>query len=85
MTIKHFLSTNPGVLITSLQDQFGGQDIGVGPGYELQELMNWWREWRQVMQDPNPSVRDALESARTLHELAKEQTTTIPPVWQEAS
>ena len=61
------------MLITSLQDQFGGQDIGVGPGYELQELMNWWREWKEVFKNPNPSVIDALANARVLHELSKEQ------------
>lgn len=74
MTIKHFISSNPSVLVTSLQETYGGQEISVDVGWELQELMNWWKDWGPVFRDVNPTVQDALGQARVLHELAKEQT-----------
>jgi hypothetical protein len=72
MTIKHFLSNNPSVITTSLRETYGGQEISVGIGWELQDLMNWWKQWGPVFSDSSSTVQDALGQARVLHELGKE-------------
>ena len=73
MTIKHFMSEHPGWIQTSNQDVYGGQELRVGPGHEMLEFMSWWREWSQIMKNPHPSVRDALQQVKVVHELSKEQ------------
>ena len=74
MTIKHFSTSHPGWFTTSLQDQFGGQDITVGPGYEMYEFMEWWKDWKEVFKSEHPSVQDAIHQLKVVHELSKDQT-----------
>lgn len=52
-------------------ETFGGIDINLQPGYEMYELLNWWQEWKQVMKNMHPSVQEALQQAKVLHELTK--------------
>ena len=73
MTIKHFMSEHPGWIQTSHMDVYGGQEIRVGPGHEMLEFIKWWHEWSQIMKNPHPSVRDALQQVKVVHELSKEQ------------
>jgi hypothetical protein len=69
MTIKSFMSSNPGIVYTSLQDAYGGQDIKIHVGPELEQLVNWWRLWSPVLTSSDPSVRDLLNQAMTMQAL----------------
>ena len=85
MTIKNFRSYNPGAITTSLQEVHGGQELTVTPGYELVELMAWWNEWKHVMKNPHPSVQDAIQQVKVVHELSKQQTDAKTYSWTETT
>ena len=85
MTIKNFQSYNPSVITTSHQDVYGGQELTVNPGYELMELMSWWSEWKHVMKNPHPSVQDAIQQVKVVHELSKQQTDAKTYTWNQTS
>ena len=84
MTIKHFMTDHPGWFTTTLQDTYGGQELKIGAGYELYELMAWWKDWKEIMQNKHPSVQDALQQVKVVHELSKEQPKANTYTWTEA-
>lgn len=73
MTIKHFMSSNPSWIQTSHQEVYGGQELKVDPGWEMMELITWWREWREIMRNSHPSVQDAIHQVKVLHTITKEE------------
>jgi hypothetical protein len=73
MAVKNFMSNYPGWIQLSHIDSYGGQDLKVDAGYEMQEFIIWWREWKEVMKNPHPSVWDAIQQVKVVHELSKEQ------------
>jgi hypothetical protein len=85
MTIKHFTTNNPGWFSTTLQDQYGGQDISVSAGYEMYEFMEWWKEWKEVFKNQHPSVQDSIHQLKVVHELSKQQTDAKTYSWTETT
>jgi hypothetical protein len=73
MTIKTFYTNQPGWFQLSHQESYGGQDLKIEAGYEMQEFIRWWQEWKDIMKNQHPSVRDAMQQVKVLHELSKEQ------------
>ena len=49
----------------------GGQDIHIMMTYELTEIIEWWRTWGPVFSNPNPTVTDALQQAKVLHDVSR--------------
>jgi uncharacterized iron-regulated protein len=74
MAIKNFMTDHPGWFTTSLQEVYGGQEIKVSAGYEMYEFMMWWREWKEIMKNQHPSVQDAVQQVKVVHELSKSQS-----------
>jgi hypothetical protein len=55
----------------NVQDAHGGQDIHIQLAHELTEMTKWWREWGPVFTNPNPTVTDALQQAKVLHDVTQ--------------
>jgi hypothetical protein len=53
------------------QDTHGGQDINIQLNYELTEMIRWWKEWGPVFTNSNPTVTDALQQAKVLHNVTQ--------------
>jgi hypothetical protein len=60
------------------QDTHGGQDIRITASADYLELLNWWKEWRDVMKNTNPTVVDAIQQLKVVHALTKEQEKNNP-------
>lgn len=86
MAIKHFMTDQPGWFMTNLQDVYGGQELKINAGYEMHEFIKWWREWKEIMNNQHPSVQDALQQVRVVHELCKQPNDKVfAPSWTETS
>jgi len=55
MTLKSAFTNTGDVAFINIQETYGGQNI----------------EWGPVFKSHNPSVMDALQQARTIHEITK--------------
>ena len=44
----------------------GGQEVMLSYPSELRELMRWWREWKPVFENKDPTVVDLLNQARVI-------------------
>jgi hypothetical protein len=53
------------------QDAPGGQNIHITMNNELSEMIEWWKEWGPVFTNPNPTVTDALQQAKVLHDVTQ--------------
>jgi hypothetical protein len=76
MTVKNiFVKDNYGNILgyAYAKDTFGGQDIDIQMTHELGEMVKWWKEWQPVFTSMNPHVADALQQAKVMHALTKEQ------------
>jgi hypothetical protein len=73
MTVKTFMTNDPSVFMTQIQDTYGGQALKIDASYELIQMLQWWREWAPIFTNMNETVRDAVTQVKVLHELSKEQ------------
>jgi hypothetical protein len=71
MTIKSAFTNAGDVAFINIQETHGGQNIDIGFSVEMMELVKFWREWGPVFNSNNPSVMDALNNAKVLHEITK--------------
>ena len=71
--IKGFFTRDPSWFDCQLSDTYGGQEIKMNPGYEMQELITWWREWKDIMRSQHPSVQDAIKQVKVVHTLTKQE------------
>jgi hypothetical protein len=74
MTVKNiFVKDNYGNQLGwgNVQDSFGGQDIHIQLAHELSEMTKWWKEWGPVFSNPSPTVTDALQQAKVLHDVTQ--------------
>ena len=74
MTVKNiFVKDNYGNSLGwgNAQDTYGGQDINIQLAHELSEMIKWWKEWGPVFTNTNPTVTDALNQAKVLHDVSR--------------
>ena len=74
MTIKNIqVKDNYGKTLgwSTVQDVHGGQEIHIQIPHELNEMVEWWRSWGLVFKNPNPTVTDALQQAKVLHDVSR--------------
>lgn len=74
MTIKNvYVKDNYGKSLGwgNAQETHGGHDIHIQMAHELNEMVEWWREWGPVFNNPNPTVTDALQQAKVLHDVSR--------------
>jgi hypothetical protein len=72
MTVKNFqVDSTPGY--GTVSDTYGGQQLQIMASPDIHSLLTWWREWQPVFSSMNPHVQDALQQARVMHALSKEQ------------
>lgn len=74
MTIKNvYVKDNYGKSLGwgNAQDAHGGQDIHIQMAHELTEMIEWWKAWGPVFKNPNPTVTDALQQAKVLHDVTQ--------------
>ena len=74
MTIKNiFVKDNYGNSLGwgNAHDTHGGQDITIQLTHELTEMIRWWKEWGPVFTNPSPTVTDALQRAKVLHDVTQ--------------
>jgi hypothetical protein len=71
MTLKGAFTNAGDVAFINIQETHGGQNIDIRFSIEMMELVNFWREWGPVFKSHNPSVMDALNNAKVLHEITK--------------
>jgi len=71
MTIKSAFTNAGDVALVNIQETHGGQTIGIRFSTEMMELASFWKEWGPVFKSYNPSVMDALQQAKVLHEINK--------------
>ena len=75
MTIKNVqVKDNYGKTLgwSTVQDVHGGQDIHIQIPHELNEMVEWWKEWKPLFSSMNPHVQDALQQAKVMHALSKD-------------
>lgn len=73
MTIKNVLvKDNYGKTLgwSTVQDVYGGQEIHIQIPNELNEMVDWWKEWKPLFSSMNPHVQDALQQAKVMHALS---------------
>jgi hypothetical protein len=71
MTIKSAFTNAGDVAYINIQETFGGQNIDIRFSMEMMELVTFWKEWGPVFKSNNPSVMDALNNTKVLHEMVK--------------
>ena len=74
MTIKNVqVKDNYGKTLgwSTVQDVHGGQEIHIQIPNELTEMVEWWRAWGPVFKNLNPTVTDALQQAKVLHDVTQ--------------
>jgi len=71
MTIKNATTNDYRVASILVSDTQGGQSLYFNFSPDMIELVTWWQEWKPVFQNKNELVIDALNQARTLHEITK--------------
>jgi len=71
MTIKNATTNDYRIAFLQTSETFGGQQLMLNFTPEIVELVTWWQEWKPVFQSKNELVKDALDQARTLHEITK--------------
>jgi hypothetical protein len=71
MTLKSAFTNADDVAFVNIQETHGGQNIDIRFSIEMMELVKFWREWGPVFKSYNPSVIDALNNAKVLHEITK--------------
>jgi len=71
MTLKNAFTNTGDVAFINIQETHGGQNLQINFTNEMIELVNFWREWGPVFKSHNPSVMDALNNAKVLHEITK--------------
>lgn len=74
MTIKNvYVKDNYGNSLGwgNAQDTHGGQDIHIQIPHELTKMIEWWKTWGPVFSNPNPTVTDALQQAKVLHDVTQ--------------
>jgi hypothetical protein len=71
MTIKNATTNDYRVASILASETHGGQQLYLTFRPEIIELVSWWQEWKPVFQSKNELVIDALDQARTLHEITK--------------
>lgn len=71
MTIRAF-NVSPLMGYGTVNDTYGGQELKLEPGGDMMMLLTWWREWQPVFTSMNPHVVEALQQAKVMHELSKE-------------
>jgi hypothetical protein len=71
MTIKSATTNDYRVASILASDTHGGQSLYLNFAPDMIELVTWWQEWKPVFQSKNELLIDALNQARTLHEITK--------------
>jgi hypothetical protein len=71
MTIKNATINDYRVASILVSETHGGQSLYLNFSSDMIELVTWWQEWKPVFQSKNELVIDALNQARTLHEITK--------------
>ena len=71
MTIKTATTNDYRVASILVSETYGGQSLYLNFTSDMIELVTWWQEWKPVFQSKNELVKDALDQARTLHEITK--------------
>jgi hypothetical protein len=71
MTLKNAFTNSGDVAFVNIQETHGGQNIDIRFSMEMMELVKFWREWGPVFKSHNPSVMDALNNAKVIHEVVK--------------
>lgn len=73
-------SHNPGVLMISKQDTYGGVQFTIGEGYQLKEMMDWYRKYQEQLmreskaREENESVAAAYKEYQTVLNLVLDIT-----------
>ena len=70
MTVKNF-HVDPNLGYGTINDVHGGVQLQIMANSELHNLMLWWRQWGPVFSNPNPTVTDALQQAKVLHDVTQ--------------
>jgi hypothetical protein len=71
MTIKNSSTNDYRIASLQTNDTFGGQQLMLNFTSDMIELVAWWQEWKPLFQSKDPSVMDALQQAKVLHEINK--------------
>jgi len=71
MTIKTATTNDYRVASILVSETYGGESLYLNFAPDMIELVTWWQEWKPVFQNKNELVIDALNQARTLHEITK--------------
>ena len=71
MTYKNITTNEYRIAQISTTDTYGGQDFHLTFSTEMIQLIEWWKNWKPVFDSKDPSVMDALQQARVLHEINK--------------
>ncbi len=78
--MKIDLNTDAKFVSVSKNEVYGGVALNFYPGYQMMEIMQWWETWGPMFKNPNPSVREALSHAQTLHAMTyDEPAVTVGP------
>ena len=81
MTIKNIqVKDNYGQTLgwSTVQDVYGGQEIHIQIPNELNEMVDWWKEWKPLFSSMNPHVQDALQQAKVMHALSQDPNNKDP-------
>ena len=71
MTIKNATINDYRIASCDVNDTHGGQYLQINFTAEMIQLIEWWKNWKPVFDSKDPSVMDALQQARVLHEINK--------------
>lgn len=60
---------DPQIGYAMVSEVYGGVQIQINASPELLNMLQWYRTWAPVFENPNPAVQATLQDLRTIHNI----------------
>lgn len=71
MTIKSATTNDYRIASITVMETYGGEQLQLNFSNEMIQFLTWWQEWKPLFESKDPTVIDALQQAKVLHDITK--------------